>query len=242
MDLPQDIFVDIHTHILPGIDDGPEDMSESLAMARKFVESGVNRIVATPHYIPGTAWSAGKEQIIDEVSGLKEQLASKTIELEVMAGMEIAYHKRMPENIRDRKLLSLGDSDHYLIEPSFHGSQDNLLMMLHDLLLEGEKPILAHPERVAAFQEKPESLAKLVSNGLKVQVTGNSLLGLFGSRSKNTAELFVKNGWLDFIASDAHDAIKRPPLQLQDWQKLLVISLGEKLIERVMKNSSELFK
>ena len=172
-------FIDIHTHILPGLDDGPQDMAGSMALARCYEKVGITTVVATPHFLPGTAWAATKERVLDAVQALQDNLDKANIDLRVVPGMEIAYHKKLEERILAGSVLPLGQSRYFLIEPSFQGEQEGLLACLQSLLHKGQKLILAHPERVAMFQQMPQSLKKFVDQGLRVQVNAGSLLGIF---------------------------------------------------------------
>ena len=132
-------FIDIHSHILPGLDDGARDMAESLEIARCYERTGIKKVVATPHFLPGTAWAAGKEIVKQSVRELQASLDRHNIDLQVFPGMEIAFHRRLEERMRTDSFLPLGESSYYLIEPSFHGEQDFFLESLKSLLKMGQK-------------------------------------------------------------------------------------------------------
>ena len=234
-------FVDIHTHILPGLDDGPKNIEESLALARCFVRTGIKIVIATPHFLPGTAWASSKEKVLEAVQALQMSLDKEKINLKVEAGMEIAFHKRLEERLLSGDLLSLWDSGFFLIEPSFHGEQEGMLSSLESLLRRGEKLILAHPERVDNFQQKPELLERLVGQGLLIQVNMGSLLGYFGAKSQETAELLSQNNWLHFIASDAHNHDKRAPLNEDEWAAFLGRPEGEDIFSSCTSNIAKQF-
>lgn len=229
MTLPLHEFIDMHTHILPGLDDGPKNMAGSIAIARCFEKVGIKTVVATPHFLPGTAWAPAKERVLESVQALQANLDRAAIALKVVAGMEIAYHKKVEERILTDSVLPLGRSGHFLIEPSFHGEQDGLLASLQSLLNKGRKIILAHPERVDAFQQMPRVLGKLVEQGLRIQINAGSLLGYFGAKSKNTAEMLRQDNCIHLIASDAHDHNKRAPLNAAEWQDLVACPGGKEL-------------
>jgi protein-tyrosine phosphatase len=235
-------FIDIHTHILPGLDDGPQDMAGSIAIARCYEEAGIKMVVATPHFLPGTAWASEKELVLRSVQELQTCLDHADIDLKVVAGMEIAHHKKLEERILANLLLPLGDSGYFLIEPAFQGEQDGLLTSLQSLLNKGQKLILAHPERVEAFQRMPGTLGKLVEQGLRIQVNTGSLLGYFGKMSKDTAEWLRKRNCIHFIASDAHDHSRRAPLGATEWETLLASPGGEHLLCSCNKNLAGIFQ
>lgn len=234
-------FIDIHTHILPGLDDGPENMAGSMTIARCYEKAGVKMVVATPHFLPGTVWASDKEHVLRSVRELQTSLDHAAIALKVVAGMEIAYHKKLEERILANMLLPLGKSGYFLIEPSFQGEQEDLLASLQSLLSKGQKLILAHPERAEAFQRRPATLGDLVERGLRIQVNSGSLLGYFGKKSKDTAELLRQGNCIHFIASDAHDHEKRAPLDATEWETLSASPGGKELLITCNKHLAAIF-
>lgn len=220
-------FIDIHCHILPGLDDGAKNMAESLEMARCYQRTGIKKVVATPHFLPGTAWAADKETVKQSVRELQANLDSNNIDLQVLPGMEIAFHKRMEERMGNNSFLTLGDSGYYLIEPSFHGEQDSLLETLTSLLKMGRKLILAHPERIDRLHKRLDVLENLVKQGLLIQVNAGSLLGYFGPQSQEAANQLHLNNCLHFIASDAHDPRERAPINAEELSKISALHGGE---------------
>ena len=234
-------FLDIHTHILPGLDDGPKTLEESLALARIYQATGITTIVATPHFLPGTAWAPAATRVLEGVAALNSELGQRGLDLTVLPGMEIAHHKKMAERILAGTLLPLGNSGHYLVEPSFQGEQDELLSCLGSLLDQGIKIILAHPERAEGFQKSPKALSRHVARGLKIQVNSGSLLGHFGEKSRRTAELFAQENMLHLIASDAHDAARRSPLGLAEWRQVQALPGGADILSTCRRTLHELF-
>ncbi|MFT5697839.1 MAG: protein-tyrosine phosphatase [Desulforhopalus sp.] len=234
-------FIDIHTHILHGLDDGPKNLQESLALARCYEISGVKRVIATPHFLPGTAWAPTKEKVLYSVQNLQEHLDKEGIVLKIEAGMEIAYHGKMADRILAGDLLSLGNSGYYLIEPSFHGEQDNLIATVGLLLSQGIKIILAHPERIGRFQDHTELLERLVVQGTLLQINAGSLLGCFGKKSKVMAESLANKQLFHFIASDAHNHDKRAPITEQEWRALASCSVVANVCTTCLQNIDRIF-
>jgi protein-tyrosine phosphatase len=234
-------YIDIHCHLLPGIDDGPRTMEESLLMARHFAKSGVKRVIATPHFLPGTAWSASKVTVLDLVAALQEKLYAHQIDLEVLPGMEIAFHATIGRRLARNELLSLGGSGYYLIEPPFHGSQDDLLAGLASLINAGHNCILAHPERVDELVNNLAALKRLVNLGLLIQITAPSLLGSFGAQTRKAALTLWQNGCGHFVASDAHSAQKRGPLTNGEWKQLIDDPATSHIIAAGNRNISSIF-
>ena len=235
-------FIDIHIHILPGMDDGAKNIDESIDMAKAYAELGITRLIATPHFIPGTAWAAGRDQIAAKIEELQEHLTIDAINLKISPGMEIAYHKKLSDRLEKGLLQSLGTSNGYLLEPSFNDSYDDLLRCAKQIMTQGSVAILAHPERIPSFQETPEPLLQLVEEGLQVQLNIGSLLGRFGESSKKMAMYLIKENSVHFLASDAHSMKKRRPLSREDWKQLTEL-LGDDLLTKLcITNPSRLLK
>ncbi|PHR27858.1 MAG: hypothetical protein COA36_07820 [Desulfotalea sp.] len=233
-------FIDIHCHILPGLDDGPKTVEGSLAIARCYENLGIKKVIATPHFLPGTAWSPTREGVVESVQKLQKHLDKEGLRLKIEPGMEIAYHKKMAARIVAGCLLPLGRSDYYLIEPAFHGDQDGMLEDLASLLKSGVHIILAHPERIDQFQHKPDLLASLAKQGMLIQVNSGSMLGFFGRKSMETAAYLAKRGLLHIFASDAHNHDTRPPFTIEEWGTL-VSSIGGKNLSSCMQLLDDLF-
>ncbi|MCK5915782.1 MAG: hypothetical protein KAG92_06555 [Deltaproteobacteria bacterium] len=233
-------FIDIHAHILPGLDDGPERFSESLALAQCYDDVGIKKVFATPHFLPGTAWSASPKKILVAVRKLQDFLDDAGSSLTIIPGMEIAIQKRMGKNLDKGRYLPLGDSNSYLLEPPFTHPGFDLLDPIAEFLERRQQVILAHPERCEYFQRHPEMLEKAHDSGVAIQINLGSLLGWFGQQPKKTAEYLLAGKLIDFIASDAHSATRRRPPNLREWQALLEIVDPEVLRELTSTNPAKL--
>ena len=232
--------IDIHTHILPGVDDGPKNLEESAALARCYTDMGITQIIATSHFIPGTAWASSRQCIIEKIAELQEFFKANGIPLTVFPGMEIAYHARLLEKLEKGSLLPLANSSWYLIEPSFTDSGDALLCTLDQLLDQGWKIILAHPERIPAFQEMETSFTQLVRQGLRLQVNSGSLLGRFGEKCRRTGLHFIDQGWVHYLASDAHGVDSRRPPTAEQWLELETLIGTDQLTQLCCSNPAQL--
>lgn len=225
-------FIDTHCHILPGIDDGPKSLEESAAMARCYASKGIRQIIATPHFIAGTAWSANKERILDVLEKLRAHLDKEHIALRIHTGMEIAYHPKLVDRLEKNLLLPLAASDHYLLEPSFSGTQEGLFHCVKALLQKGHPVIIAHAERITAFQENIDPIMRLVEQGLEIQVNIGSLLDEFDQQCKQTAATLLRERCVHYLASDAHSAIRRRPPTDTEWN-ILEQMLGNDTLTRL---------
>ena len=197
--------IDLHTHILPGIDDGAASMQDSVRMAREAWESGVRQIVATPHVrldYPTTA-----EQIEAGVDQLRRALAEEDVPVVLHAGAEVDVHHAATLQPAELRRLTLGQQRRYLLlEVPYEGSPEPLEAVALRLRRHAIVPVLAHPERSAAFIEGPRYLLELVAAGCLVQVTSGSLVGDAGRRVRRTAQQLLELGIVHVLASDAHGA------------------------------------
>ncbi len=234
-------FIDIHTHILPGIDDGSSSYEESVTLARCYVNVGIKKVVATPHFIPGTAWATPADKVLEMVITLQNTLDTERIDLKILPGMEIAFHKKLADRIEQGHVLPLGDSRHYLIEPSFHGEQDSLLAALSVLLEGGNKIILAHPERIDGLRGKIENIRSLVDKGLLIQINTGSLLGYFGRSANELSQSLWERDCFHLIASDTHDMNKRRPLDKDEWNTMLADTVQKEMLQKCNTTLAELF-
>ena len=219
--LPCSEMVDIHAHILPGIDDGPQTLEESLALAQCYSRIGIRRIICTSHFIPGTAWAATREQMLEKMAATQEYLRGHDVDLTLYPGMEVAFHRKLRGRLEAGKVLPLADSSRYLLEPSFSDSAEELLAMIESLAGDGYRFILAHPERIPAIQATVSNvIAFAEESDLQIQLNIGSLLGRYGKESQRAGMEFISRGYVQYLASDAHGAASRRPPGAEDWQEL----------------------
>jgi protein-tyrosine phosphatase len=207
--------IDLHCHVLPGIDDGPAAIEGSLALARVAAAAGTRVLVATPHV--NARYRNDAETIARLVEELNGRLAAEGIvaatgaPLEVRAGAEVALTtiaELDPARLAD---LTLGGGPWLLVEPPFAAVAPNLDAMLLELPVEGRRIVVAHPERCPAFRREPRMLARLVRAGMLTSVTAGSLGGRFGEEARDFALALAREGLLHNVASDAHDDVQRRP-------------------------------
>jgi protein-tyrosine phosphatase len=229
-------LIDIHSHILSGIDDGAKNIEQSLAMARAYVTAGVTHVFATPHHISGTAWAQPAKIIIQKTRELQSILQQKKIPLNLLSGMEISLHYHLVNELENKQILPLGNSNCYLLEPPFQLFRDDLLDIPLTFIKAGKCVILAHPERIPFFQKKSALLLDLAEQGVMLQVNIGSLLGKFGNRAKNTAKQLAENKCIHFIASDTHNPETRTPPTRKELL-LLEKLLGSKQLQTLYSNN-----
>jgi protein-tyrosine phosphatase len=202
-------MIDLHCHILPGVDDGPAVLATSIAMAEAAAAEGVTRIVATPHVSP--RYPTTPEQMLGGVEAVNAALADRGIPVTVVPGAEIA----MPviSELSDGELGSFGLAGGrcLLVESPFAPQPQILESIVFDLQLRGFRPVLAHPERSPAFQPDLERLGEMVQRGVRCSITATSMSGRFGSTVRRFTMRMLREGLVHDVASDAHDEAGRPP-------------------------------
>jgi protein-tyrosine phosphatase len=211
-------FTDIHCHLVPGIDDGAKSLDESLAMARLAIDEGFATIICTPHQCGNNSQVTG-EMIRSQVAQLQSHLNDAGIPLTVMPGADVRIEPGLVSLLQSGKVVSLADRMRHVLLELPHEVYLPLEPLLKELRSAGMTGILSHPERNAGILARPEIMAGLVDGGCLTQVTAGSLLGTFGPASQQTAEQFVSQGLVHFIATDAHGARARRPLMKQAFEK-----------------------
>jgi protein-tyrosine phosphatase len=223
--------IDLHCHVLPGIDDGPETMADSLALARAAVAAGVRTAVATPH----VSWRYPNdgERIAELVAELGGRMAADGVELKLLAGAEVAMTQLAEIEPSALRRLHVGDGEWLLLEPPFTPVAGAIEEVVADLRRRGHRVLLAHPERCPAFHRDPAMLGSLVRDGALTSVTAGSLVGRFGARPKRFALELVREELVHNVASDAHDLRGRPPGIAAELERAGLTPLAEWLTQAV---------
>ncbi|HEY3378033.1 MAG TPA: CpsB/CapC family capsule biosynthesis tyrosine phosphatase [Armatimonadota bacterium] len=221
-------MIDIHSHILPGVDDGPATMEESLAMAQQAVAGGTTIMFATPHI----AWQQDIERagaIAGWVATLQDALVAANIPLQIIPGAEVSPLEELLPALEADVPLTLGVQGKYLLLDSpFTALPMGFDAAVFALQTRGYNVILAHPERLLPFQMDPAPLAALANRGLLMQVNASSLLGKHGVPPQKLAWTILRHGWAHFVASDAHSPIQRRP-GLTEAAREVTAVLGEEV-------------
>jgi protein-tyrosine phosphatase len=202
-------MIDLHAHILPGIDDGPPTAEAALEMARVAVAAGTKAIATTSHV--EHRFSLGPSDIAGARAALAERLAAEGIALELLAGGEIAPDRLPALDDDTLRALTLGGGPYVLFECPFAPVGAGMEMMVADLQQRGFGVLLAHPERSPTFQRDLGLLTRLVERGALAQVTTGALAGSFGDVPRRAALAMLQQGLVHVLASDAHDARHRAP-------------------------------
>lgn len=201
-------MIDLHSHILPRLDDGAQTIDESLEMARAAADAGITVIAATPHVREDYPTSATAMEAA--VADLRAAISAAGLELDVRTGGELDVERLALLSVNELQRFGLGGNPHYvLVEFPYQGWLLGLDAQLFMLRLSGLTPVLGHPERNGDVQADPERLRPLVDAGALVQLTAASVDGRFGSGPARTSATMLRAGLVHLIASDAHDARRR---------------------------------
>ena len=201
---------DLHSHLLPGIDDGAPGLEMSMAMARAYTDQGVECVACTPHILPGLYHNTGP-QIRKAVQELQTRLLETDIPLKLVAGADNHIIPGFVEGLSRGTLLTLANSTYVLVEPPHHVAPARLEDLFFDILLGGYVPVLTHPERLSWIETKYQVIQTLAAHGVWMQVTSGSLVGSFGRRPRYWAERMLEEGLVHILATDAHNMGPRPP-------------------------------
>jgi protein-tyrosine phosphatase len=225
-------MIDLHCHILPGIDDGAADLSVSLEMARASVADGVSVLACTPHILPGLYHNSGP-QIRAAIQQLQLALDQEGIPLRLVAGADNHIVPDFVESLRAGRLLSLAESRYVLVEPPHHVAPARIEDFFFNLTVAGYVPILTHPERLSWIKSQYPVVQRLVRAGVWMQITAGSLTGAFGRSAKYWAERMLDEGCVHILATDAHDTVRRPP-NLGEGRDLAAQRVGAREAEHLV--------
>lgn len=224
-------MIDLHCHILPGIDDGSESIEQSLKMARSYVQAGFKQVAATPHAVLGTQWMPSPATIRERVTELNITFQNENIQLEVLPGSEIALNPKIPDLLEFGSVQSLANSSYVLIEPPFQRLPLGWEQVFLDLKSKGYATLLAHPERCEYLSDKLKLIEELVAMRVYIQVNLGSFLGHHGSKAKKAAHYLASNGCIHCLATDSHRPDRHLAERLANAAHVVEEIVGSKNLE-----------
>lgn len=211
-------MIDLHVHILPGLDDGAENREEALEMAELALEGGTEILVATPHSNQkGRFENYYSEKLKEAYRDFQEALKREHIPLKICMGMEIFAAEDMCERLEDGSLIGLNGTDVCLTEFPFDAEPYWIGERLEDMLEQKKRPLIAHPERYFCVQDYPGLLYEWLRMGCMTQMNKGSIFGRFGRRAGRAAETLLKYDLITCIASDAHSSYMRTTYMGDIW-------------------------
>lgn len=218
-------MLDLHCHLLPGIDDGAVDLDMALAMARMAAADGIATVACTPHIYPGMYDNTGAG-IRAAVEALRRELAACGIDLQLVEGADVHLAPGLVASIRAGRIPTLAGSRYLLLEPPHHVAPPRFEESLFQLMVAGYVPVITHPERLSWIEGQYPVFQRLVKNGAWMQITAGSLTGRFGKRPRYWAERMLDERLVHILATDAHHPRKRPPL-LAEGREAAAKRVGE---------------
>lgn len=206
------LLIDVHSHILPGIDDGADSWETAAEMARIWVADGVHTVVATPHMMPDGSFANRKANVLPLVEEANDRFRGLGIPLTVVAGGELYTTPDLARRIAGGELLTYGDQGRYaLVEMPAAEIPSYMEHLLFECQMRRVTPVLAHPERNRGVAADVEAIAAWIERGGLVQVNAGSLLGASGRQVEALAEELIRRRMVHLVASDAHSVRRRPP-------------------------------
>jgi len=207
------MIVDIHTHLLYGLDDGPKTLEATIEMARTFVATGTHAVFVTPHAY-SRLYHADAPTIVERAADLQRELNRLSIPLLLRPGMEVHKHAQLVDHLLSGEALNPGGGKQVnavLLELSTREWPSDLLDVLYELRIRHIVPIIAHPERYLKLQKDPGYAEQLVKEGARLQITAGAITGQMGRLQEKLCRNWLRQGWIHYVASDAHDSVMRKP-------------------------------
>jgi protein-tyrosine phosphatase len=227
-------MIDIHSHIMPGIDDGARSMEEAVEMARIAMEDGIEQMVSTPHMYNGLSHNPEPSEILERVAELNEAVrAVCDNRFKILPGNEVHLSHEIVEQAKTDRVSRLNSKNYMLVELPRFTVPTGADELFYQLVLQGVHPILVHPERNAQLQAHPETVAGLVERGVLVQVTAMSVTGEFGAAAQATAESLLRHNCVHFLATDTHRPNRRAPI-LSRGRDAVAAIMGEAVARKLV--------
>lgn len=227
-------MIDLHTHVLPGVDDGASDWPAAVAMCRRAYADGVRGLVATPHFFRGLFPTPEVAAVHGLLVQLRDMLARRPdAQLQLYLGGDCHLHPEVVENVLDGRAPTLNSSRYLLLELPNNTLPPALNELVFKMSMNHITPIITHPERNEVLARHPRALYELINGGALAQVTAGSLTGFFGSSAREAAELMMANGLVQIIASDGHDPERRAPVLSEGVEAARSI-VGDDLANRMV--------
>lgn len=232
-------MIDLHSHILPGVDDGAQTLEDSLEMARKAISQGITHLMCTPHHNNGK-YNNPADKIIRDVAVLQKELDQRGLDLTLLEGQEVRLTELLLTAIqRDEILFTDLDNTYLLIEFPTNEIPIYAEQVFYRLLNQGKVPVIVHPERNAVFREEPNRLVSFLEMGTLTQLTAPSIVGVFGNEIQNTARQMLEHNMLYMVASDAHNLRHRTFLMKEAYAEIRKIG-GIEMVQAMEQMAKDL--
>lgn len=226
-------MIDLHSHILPALCDGSQDLETSLAMARVAVADGTTHLACTPHIYPGVYLNS-TATIAPALQALQAELDKHDIPLQLVIGADVHMVPEVMLGLRRDTIPTLHNSRYFLLEPSHHVPVENFVEQVENFLNAGYVPLITHPERLHWVEDHYDEFAEAARKGAWIQITAGAVSGAFGRHAKRWAEQMLEDGIVHVIASDAHGVERRPPVLSEGIREAIRITGDETEVMRMV--------
>jgi tyrosine-protein phosphatase YwqE len=220
------VQVDIHSHLIPAIDDGAKDMERAIELVSSLKEMGYQKLITTPHV--SDMFPNSTKRILDGYKGLKEELVKRGIDIELEVAAEYYADETFEKLLKNRDLLTFGEKKYLLFELSYFTPPRDLESLIHDIKMGGYTPVLAHPERYVYLHDSIENYSDIKAMGVLFQINLNSLVNYYSPEVGMAVKKIINHGMVDFIGSDTHH---------RGHTKFLEKSLSSNLYKKIFKKN-----
>ena len=236
-------MTDTHSHILFNIDDGSNNIEESIAILKEMAEVGFKHVILTPHYIEGTEYSVTNEEKDIRFALLEKRIKEENLDITIHLGNEIFLHNNLIASIEGAKCYGLNKSNYLLVELPFHNQIRGLIDILYEFKVKGYIPIIAHPERYTYLQDNPDLVDKLKEEGTLFQCNYSSILGYYRKDAERLIKYMLKKHYVDYLGTDIHHINKAFVLDnFAKIKKNIIKITGDEYFNEIMENCSNLIK
>ena len=234
-------MIDIHCHVLPGIDDGSQSLEESILILEEMVAAGFTDIICTPHYIEDSQYASSNVIKESKINQLRVAARDKGIEINLHLGNEAYITENLDKLIKQKQIKTVGNN-YLLFELPLSGAVNNLQDITHNLRCDGYNLILAHPERYVKFQQNPEIAKNLHDHGVELQANFGSITGKYGKHAQKTIKTFLKMGIIDYFGTDVHHTESEILAKLPKAKKKITKIIGEEKFTSILQNADKLLQ
>jgi len=225
-------FIDVHTHILPGVDDGPSTLEEAIKMARIAAKDGIGIMVATPHSLNGVYFNTCND-IMKKCEDMNRVFNLEQVPVKIIPGSEVRVCPEVIQGLKDETIMTINDNKKYLnIELTDQFLPDTVISFLKSINDMKLTPVISHPERNSIIWNDISVLERFIRAGAITQITGGSLLGKFGKQSLKCVKKMASSSMIHLVGSDCHSVKGRKP-ELSGAYKKLLILLEKEAVDRI---------
>lgn len=235
-------MIDLHCHILPGVDDGSHTQKSSLTMLEKAAAAGISDVVLTPHYVKGSKYDCDNKTKRRLLTNLKRAAKRRKIEVNLHLGNEIFLDPEILELIKSKQILPLARSSYLLIELPVRAEDREAKSILFDIISSGYRVIIAHPERYLYFQDDPHKIVEYLQLGCYMQGDYLSLIGRYGKHAQKALKYYLKHGYIHFLASDLHHSSEDYKLDKSTKRLRKIVKTDEKVEKLLVGNPEKVLK